>query len=395
MRYMADPTRIYLDNAATSWPKPETVYAAVDDYQRRLGAPLGRGIYAEADQVQRAVQQARHALARLIGCEDPRHVVFTFNATDALNMALHGLLRPGDHVVTSVVEHNSVLRPLRNWEDQGDVEVTRVECDAEGVVDAQQILDALRPDTRLVALAHASNVTGAIQPVAEVGEALRDHSALFLVDAAQTLGHVPIDVAQCGIDLLASSGHKGLLGPLGTGLLYVRPGVEAELRSFRQGGTGSRSEDDRQPDSMPDKYESGNQNVAGLVGLAAGVQYIAERTIDDLADHARQLTGRLIDGLQSIDGVQIHGPRDLARRVGVVSMTIEGYDPQEVAALLESAYRIQVRPGLHCAPLMHRALGTLPLGGTVRLSSGPFNTPDEIDAAIAALTEIAAAAISP
>ena len=305
------------------------------------------------------------------------------------------MLNKGDHVVTTVVEHNSVLRPLRVWQADGRIDVTRIPCNELGIVDVQQLTDALRPHTRLVALAHASNVTGAIQPIEEVAAALRDHPARLLVDAAQTVGHLPINVAELGVDLLATSGHKGLLGPLGTGLLYIRPGVEAELRSVRQGGTGSQSEDDRQPELLPDKYESGNHNVAGLIGLGAGVNYLLTQSLDALVAHSQQLTRRLIEGLQPIAGLSLYGPTDTTQRVGVVSLTLEGYDPQEIAALLESAYRIQTRPGLHCAPLMHQALGTISRGGTVRLSLGPFNTAEHVDAAVAALQELATAALAP
>jgi cysteine desulfurase family protein len=388
---MPQPARIYLDNAATSWPKPESVYAAVDRYQRHLGAPAGRSSYREAVEVERLVADARRRAADLLHAEEPCRVVFAANATDALNLALHGAVQPGDHVITSVAEHNSVLRPLRFLEENRGIAVSRVACDGQGFVDPDDIRRALRPETRLIALIHASNVTGAIQPVAEVGRIAREHGLLYLVDAAQSLGHVELDVRQIGAHLLAAAGHKGLLGPLGVGLLYIAPGVEARLEPLRQGGTGTRSDEDRQPPSLPDRYEAGNHNVPGIVGLGAGLTFLAERGVARIRQHQMQLTARLLEGLRVIAGVTLFGPADLARRLGVVSMTVRGYDSQELAVLLDAAYHIQTRAGLHCAPRMHQALGTAAAGGTVRFSPGAFNTLEEMDAAIQAVGEILAA----
>jgi selenocysteine lyase/cysteine desulfurase len=266
-----------------------------------------------------------------------------------------------------------------------------VACDGQGFVDPDDIRRALRPETRLIALIHASNVTGAIQPVAEVGRIAREHGLLYLVDAAQSLGHVELDVRQIGAHLLAAAGHKGLLGPLGVGLLYIAPGVEARLEPLRQGGTGTRSDEDRQPPSLPDRYEAGNHNVPGIVGLGAGLTFLAERGVARIRQHQMQLTARLLEGLRVIAGVTLFGPADLARRLGVVSMTVRGYDSQELAVLLDAAYHIQTRAGLHCAPRMHQALGTAAAGGTVRFSPGAFNTLEEMDAAIQAVGEILAA----
>ncbi len=386
---MNEPTRIYLDNAATSWPKPEAVYAAVNAYQREHGAAAGRSAYADADHAQRLVTDTRHSVAEMIGATSSNRVVFTFNGTDALNLALHGLLRDGDHVVTTVVEHNSILRPLKTLEQSAGIEVTRVECDAEGRVQASAIRDALRPQTALVAMIHASNVTGALQPVTQVAEIVQGHGARLLVDAAQSLGHVPLDVNDLPIDLLAAPGHKGLLGPLGTGLLYVAPGVEQSLQSVRQGGTGTESEVDQQPEELPEKYESGNLNVVGLAGLQAGLTYLGELGIDAIRRQESELTSQLLDKLSRVPRIRIHGPPDTRDRVGVVSFSLPGFDPQEIAAVLDASFHIQVRSGLHCAPLLHRAIGTFSAGGTVRISSGPFTTADHIDALCAALTEIA------
>ncbi len=380
--------RIYLDNAATSWPKPESVYCAVENYQRELGAPAGRSAYEEAMTVGRAVEDARRAVARWIGAAEAQRVIFASNGTDALNLAIHGVLRPGDRVVTSVAEHNSVLRPLRDWEQRGDIDVARLGCDAEGFIHLEELEAALRRGAQLVAVTHASNVTGALQDLEAIQRLAHAHGALLLIDAAQSLGHVPLNVDEQHIDLLAASGHKGLLGPLGTGVLCVRAGVEQKLSPVRQGGTGTRSEEDVQPGELPEKYESGNLNAPGILGLGAGVQWLAERGIAAVRLHETELTQRLCEGLRAITGVQVHGPQDPERRVGVVSISVSGYDPQELALVLDSAYRVQVRAGLHCAPLMHRCLGTLPRGGTVRFSLGAFTTEGQIDFVLTAMREV-------
>jgi cysteine desulfurase / selenocysteine lyase len=302
-------------------------------------------------------------------------------------------LRPGDHVVATVCEHNSVLRPLRALRDTADVNVTYVPCDGQGFVSPDDVRAALRPNTRLVAVVHASNVTGAVQPIAEIGKVVRGSGAYFLVDAAQSLGHVPIDVGQLEVDLLAAPGHKGLLGPLGTGVLYIRPGVERELQPLRCGGTGSRSEEDRQPDELPDKYEPGNHNLPGLAGLAAATDFLRTETIEAVHIHHTQLTARLLEGLGDVPGLTIHGPQSTANRSSVVSITVEGYDPQELAAMLDASQRIQCRAGLHCAPRMHEALGTAAGGGTLRLSPGYATSLEEIEAVVAALQEIASISV--
>lgn len=389
---MAKTRRIYLDNAATSWPKPEAVYAAVDRYQRELGAPAGRSVYRQAAEVERLILDTRRQVSELLGAEDPSRIVFTCNGTDALNLALHGLLRPGDHVVTTVVEHNSVLRPLRYLEDYRGVAVTRVRCDATGIVDPDDIRDAITPRTRLITLVHASNVTGALQPVEDVGHLARERGLLYLVDAAQSVGHVPVNVRWIGASVLATSGHKGLLGPLGSGVLYIAPGLEQQLEPLRQGGTGSQSLDDRQPPMLPDKYESGNLNAPALVGLGAGIAYLRNRGLDDVRRHELQLTTRLIDGLRGIAGVTVYGPLKVEQRVGVVSVTVNGCEPQVLAAMLDASYGVQTRAGAHCAPLMHAALSTLGLGGAVRFSLGVFTTEDEIAVALRAIADLAAAA---
>jgi cysteine desulfurase family protein len=383
--------RIYLDNAATSWPKPEAVYASVDDYQRNLGVAAGRGAYATVQSVERRIAETRRQIASLIGAKHPRHIVFGLNGTDVLNTAIHGVLQPGDHVVTTVVEHNSVLRPLRWLAEHRDVRVSYVDCNADGIVQANDVARAIETNTRLIALTHASNVTGALQPIEEAARLARERELVLLVDAAQSLGHVPIDVKGLGIDLLAAPGHKGLLGPLGTGVLYVSSRVAETIDSLRQGGTGTSSEDDHQPDELPHKFEAGNLNVPGIVGLGAGVAWIASETLEKLRVHEIELTNALWQGLAEIEGVTLYGPADGQKRVGIVSFNLVGFDPQEVASTLDAAAGIEVRAGLHCAPRMHAALGTTSLGGTVRMSVGPFNTLQQIASAVEAVAQLASA----
>jgi cysteine desulfurase family protein len=381
--------RIYLDNAATSFPKPDVVYAAMDDYNRRVGAAIGRGAYRTTIEGTAIVQRCRKRIADLLGAESPERIFFTFNCTDSLNLALHGLLQAGDHVITSNVDHNSVQRPLTELRRRLGIEVTRVAADPTGRVDPADIKRALRPQTKLICLIHASNVTGAIQPVAEVGRIAREAGVLFLVDAAQTAGHLPIDLRSLPVDLLAGPGHKGVLGPLGTGFLYVRPGVERRLASFRQGGTGTQSEEDVQPESLPDKYESGNHNAPGLVGLEAAATWLLERGVDSVHEHTRGLARQLLDGLADIPGLRVFGPPPEQDRVGVVSVVIEGQEPQDIAAILDQTFGIEARAGLHCAPGAHRAIGSFESGGTVRLSVGPFSTAEDVGAAVEALRQIA------
>ena len=380
---------IYLDNAATSFPKPAGVYDALRRYYLESGAAVGRGAYRQAVEVQAEVDRCRQWAARLFNAESPQRIVFTFNGTDSLNLAIHGVLRSGEHVITSAIEHNSVVRPLRELERDRRIELSLIAADAAGVVNPDDFRQALRPETRLIVLTQASNVSGAIQPCREVGRIAREAGVLFLIDAAQSAGHLPIDVQSLSADLLACPGHKGLLGPLGTGLLYIRPGLEKSLRSLRQGGTGTRSEEEYQPESMPDKYEAGNHNAPGLIGLSAALRWRLDQDPAALRTREHSLLERLLTGLKTIQEVEIHGPPSAAGRVGVVSISLTGQDPQIVAMLLDQVAGVQVRSGLHCAPGAHRAWGTFERGGTVRLSPGPFTTTDEIDRTVEALRQIA------
>jgi len=386
---MISVTRIYLDNAATSWPKPDAVYEAVDHYQRDIGTAAGRGAYQSAQQAQRVVAESRAACARLLGIANPGQLVFTSNGTTSLNLAIHGLLKPGDHVVTTVCEHNSVLRPLHHQFEKNGVRVTYVGCDEAGFVGAAPVAEATSPKTRLVVVSHASNVTGAIQPIAEFARITHDADATLLVDAAQTAGCVPIDIEELGIDLLACGGHKGLLGPLGTGLLYIRPGLDEQLRTYIQGGTGTDSFSESQPDPMPEKFESGNLNVPAIAGLGVAARFLEEKNVSAVQLHHQQLTRQLLDGLAAIPGIRVVGPSADQPRVAVVSCAVDGYDPQEFAAALDASCNVECRAGLHCAPRMHAALGTSSSSGLVRFSPGWATTAAEIDTTLEAVAVLA------
>jgi len=379
---------IYLDNAATSWPKPPGVAEAMARFVTDVGANPGRAGHRRAVEAGRMVYAAREAIATLFGAPDPLRVVFGLNVTEALNLALRGVLRPGDHVVTSSMEHNSVMRPLRALEREG-VRVTQAPCAPDGTLDPADVEAALRPETAMIALNHASNVVGTLLPVGEVGEIARRRGIPLLVDAAQTGGAYPLDMVALGIDLLAFTGHKSLCGPMGTGGLIVGEGFDARrLRPLKRGGTGSRSEWEEQPDFLPDACESGTMNVPGLAGLEVGVRWVLERGVEAIRAHEEALTRRLIEGLGEIPGVTLYGARDAARQVAVVSFTLDALDPAEVGYRLDDEFDVLCRVGLHCAPAAHRTMGTFP-GGTVRFSLGALSTADEVEAAIAAVGAIA------
>jgi cysteine desulfurase family protein len=378
--------RIYLDNAATTWPKPESVYAAVDDYQRDLGAPAGRGAAQASIEADRIIEQLRQRLRQLCHAPASTQVILGFNGTDVLNTAIHGVLAPGDHAIATVVDHNSVLRPLTTLAERGLIELTIVDSNDQGVLDVSQLEQALRPQTKLVAFPHASNVTGAIQPLESVAELVQQHSALLLVDAAQTLGHIPLDLSQIPIDMLASSGHKGLLGPLGTGVLLLSEALATTMSTLRQGGTGTDSETPTQPATLPAKLEAGSPNLPGLAGLKAGVEYVLENWQQIRADEMARMS-ELIAGLSRLGPVRLLGPPTAAERVGVCSLTIDGIDPHELASILDSVHNIQVRAGLQCAPRMHERLDTKGMGGTVRVSVGPFSQASDVAALVTAVTE--------
>ncbi len=380
---------IYLDNAATSFPKAPGVVEAVKECLERTGGSPQRSGHAMSLQASRIVYETRKRVAALLNASDPSRVVFTLNATDALNTALRGMLHPGDHVVTTTIEHNAVARPLRALEAEG-VELTRVQCAPTGELDAEQFAAAMRPDTKLAVIVHASNVLGTVLPVAELCAAAHARGVPMLVDASQTAGHLLIDVQADGIDLLAFTGHKGLLGPQGTGGLYIREGIDVE--PLRRGGTGSRSGSDVQPDFLPDRFEGGTLNTPGIAGLGAALEYIASEGIDKLREHEFKLTAMLLDGLEGAPGITVYGMRDAAARVGLVAFNIGDLDSAEVAERLESTHDIISRPGLHCAAWAHATMGTLQRGA-VRLSVSPFTRESDVQQAIAAVREIAREAV--
>jgi cysteine desulfurase family protein len=376
---------IYLDNAATSFPKPESVYLALDRFARANLANPGRAGHKMAVAAERALHDARHVLNRLFHGEGPERFIFTLNATDALNMAFKGVLAEGDHVITTNLEHNSVSRPLRAMELAGHVSLTRLQADGGGTLDPGLVRSAITPRTRLIALTHASNVLGTIQPVGEVGRIAREHDLLFLVDAAQTAGVLPIDLQDLFIDLLAFPGHKALYGPTGTGALYV--GSRAKLRAWREGGTGGDSSNETQPLELPHFLEGGTPNVLGIAGLAAGVEYITSRGIQEIRNHEVALIDRLQRRLMEINGIKVYAHNQWERRVATLSFSSTSLPAAELGGVLDQAFEIAVRPGLHCAPYIHRALGTFP-EGTVRVSPGAFSTDEDIDRLVGALVEI-------
>jgi cysteine desulfurase family protein len=377
---------IYLDNAATSFPKPESVYRALDVFARQDLANPGRAGHKMALAAERALDDCRHLLNQLFGGKGPERWIFTLNCTDALNMAFKGVLADGDHVLTTDLEHNSVSRPLRALELAGRISLTRIAADGGGTIDPDALRRAITPRTRLLALTHASNVLGTVQPVAEVGRIAREHDLLFLVDAAQTAGVLPIDVQEMNIDLLAFPGHKSLLGPTGTGALYVGP--RARVRAWREGGTGGDSSSETQPREYPYFLEGGTPNVLGVAGLTAGVRHVLEQGLESIHAHEVALVERLWRKLDDLGGYRVFGHRDHARRVGTISFRSEALPAAELGGILDQAFDIAVRPGLHCAPYIHRALGTFP-DGTVRVSPGPFSSADDIDQLAAALAEVA------
>jgi len=380
---------IYFDNAATSWPKPAKVIEAMSDFMTEVGANPGRSAHHLSIEAGRIIYETREALARLFNMDDPLRIVFGLNATEALNLALCGILRAGDHVVTSGIEHNSVMRPLRALEKQGVVEITVVPCSSAGFLDHADLEGALRPQTRMIVLNHASNVVGSLLPVAEAGEIARAHGVHLLVDAAQTVGAYPLDMKAMQIDLLAFTGHKALLGPQGTGGLCIGERVELDnLEPLKRGGTGSRSEWEEQPTFLPDKCESGTPNTVGLAGLRAGVEFLLEHGVEGIRVREVQLTQRLIEGLLDIPGVILYGGHDAEMQTATVSFNVEGHAPSEVGLRLDEEYEIMSRVGLHCAPAAHRTIGTFPVG-TVRFGLSYFNTVEEVDAVLTAVKEIA------
>jgi cysteine desulfurase / selenocysteine lyase len=383
---------IYLDNAATSFPKPEPVYQALDRFARTSLANPGRAGHRMAVAAERTLDAARHALNQFFRGEAPERWIFTLNCTDGLNLAIKGIIQAGDHVVTTDLEHNSISRPLQALEKAGVISLTRVAA-VDGYVDPGAVRAAITDQTSLVALTHASNVLGTVQPIESIAVMAREAGAFFLVDAAQSAGVVPIDLKTVAIDLLAFPGHKALYGPTGTGALYAGPRTDGKFRPWREGGTGGDSSGATQPTQLPYLLEGGTPNVLGVAGLAAGIAWVAERGPSNLRKHAVELLPHVVDWAEDSGCWRIAGRWDPETHVGALSLIVpKPLTPQDVGGILDASFEIAVRPGLHCAPYIHRAQGSFP-EGTLRLSPGPFTTEDDINGFIAALTEITAVAV--
>jgi len=379
---------IYLDNAATSYPKPKEVLEAVMDFMNNIGASPGRSGHRLSIEAGRILYQCRENLAELFHASDPLRIIFTSNATESINLALKGLLYAGDHVITSSMEHNSVMRPLRELEKSG-VKVQVIPCSPDGFLNPKDVENATKDNTVLIVLNHASNVTGTLLPVAQIGKIARKKNILFLVDAAQTAGSYPVNIEKDNIDLLAFTGHKSLFGLTGTGGLVLGERVDIHrIAPLKTGGTGSRSESEVHPGFLPDKYESGTPNIAGLAGLNAGTAYILKKGIHQIQQYEINLTDKLISGLKEIRGVAVYGNNQNEERTPVISFTIENQSPSDIGLRLDEEYSIMCRVGLHCSPAAHNTIGTFPVG-TVRFSMSIFNNTNDVEEAIKAVKEIA------
>ena len=406
--------RIYLDNACTTFPKPEAVTDAVLHYMLEGGANINRSSYETAGEADEMVYDAREKLSRFFNGYGGKNVVFTANITESLNMILKGFLKPGDHVLVSAMEHNAVMRPLTqlgtelkaapeaDFEAQPEtasssssapedgIRFTRIPCDETGSLKTGEMEKLLRPETKAVIMTHASNVSGTVMPLSEVGAFCKEHGLTFIVDSAQTAGVLPIDMREMNIDILCFTGHKSLLGPQGTGGFLIRGDLVPKVTPLITGGTGSMSHTEVQPEFMPDKFESGTMNVAGIMGLSAGLDYISNIGLENIQKREAELTEKFLKELNIMerDGcLKIIGKKDKENRVGVISLVPVGMDPAVLSDLLDREYGIQVRTGLHCAPSAHKTLGTFP-EGTVRFSVGPFTKDGDIDAAVLALQKV-------
>lgn len=375
---------IYLDNAATTFPKPEAVYDAVMDCMKNYCANPGISGHKLAMKSAREIYDARENIAKLFNIDNPMNIVFTNNATDSLNLAIKGIVNSGDHIITTSMEHNSVIRPIKALEKLG-IENTIVQCDKDGFLDVKDLEKAIKPNTKLIVTTHASNVCGTLIDIKTVSEIAKLHNILYLVDASQTAGVYNIDLKEVYADMLAAPGHKGLLGPQGTGILYIREGLNINI--LKEGGTGSKSEDLFQPDLFPDKYESGTHNTPGIAGLNEGVKFILKEGINKIKEHEEELCRYMLERLNEVPNIKIYGTKDANKRASVIAVNIGNMDSGEITFLLDNEYDIATRSGIHCAPLAHKTLGTFEQGA-VRFSMGYFNTKEEIDKAIEALKEI-------
>ena len=378
---------IYLDNGATSFPKPEEVYTSMDRFYRKLGVNPGRSGYDICLEAGAVVDGTRKMLTTLFNGKDPNRLCFSYNSTDALNLIIFGMLRPGDHAISTTIEHNSVLRPLYHLSRDNDVDVDYVPFDGAGFVDPDEIRKRFRPNTRLVIVNHASNVVGTVQPIREIGQFCREADIPFAIDSSQSAGKIPIDVEDQFLDVVAFTGHKSLLGPTGIGGLYVREGIE--IRHTRAGGSGVRSAERAHIEEYPFRMEYGTPNTIGIAGLNAGLKWVLAKGIGAIHEHEMELARMLRDGLAAIPGVILYCQEHLTNHIAVLAFNIDGMDAADVGTMIDVDHNIACRTGLHCAPLVHEQLGTDKIRGAVRFGIGPFNTEEHIQAAIEAVSETA------
>ena len=377
--------RVYLDNSATSWPKPSGVLNAINDYLNEYGASPGRSGHQFALRAAREVFETRELIAGLFHAKSSERVIFSANATHALNIALKGILKKGDHVIISHMEHNSMIRPLRYLENLGLIEISIVDCDVRGNINIEKLKNSFKPNTKLVATIHGSNVAGTVLPINQIGEICKSKNVFYLIDAAQTAGFVPIDMQKDNIDILVFTGHKKLYGPPGIGGLCINDDIEID--TLIHGGTGSKSENETHPEFYPDRLEAGTENTVGVAGLKAGIEYIIEKGIENLRKKQLQLVKYFVNQLQEIDEIIFYGPDRNEERLPLISLNIKNIIPSDLAYKVDNEYEIMVRAGLHCSPLAHKAMGTFPQG-TVRFSIGCFNTEREIEYTVDSLKKI-------
>jgi len=381
--------KVYFDNAATSNPKPDSVLDAMQHYLKCICTSPGRGGYGQGLEAGRIVFETRRKIKDLFNAPSEENVIFTPNVTYALNFVMMGLLKSGDHVITTSMEHNSVIRPLRFLERTRQIEVTVVPCDAQGKLAPEDIRNAIRDNTKLIVMTHASNVTGQIMPVEAVAKIKEQAGVFFMLDTAQSAGVLDIDFKRLKLDFLAFTGHKSLYGPPGTGGLVISNAAAKAVDPVIHGGTGSLSDSEMQPGFLPDKFEAGTPNTVGIAGLSAALDFINEKGIDSIREHERQLTLAFIRGLKQIPRIKVYGSEDPEERVGTVSISVEGVDLGKMAYELDADYGIMIRSGLHCSPLAHKTIGTFP-EGTLRFSFGVFNTMEDITYGLEVLNEMAA-----
>jgi len=379
---------IYLDNGATSFPKPEEVYKFMDTFYRNYGVNPGRSGYDLCLEAGEIVENTRRMLTSFFNGDDPNRLCFSYNSTDALNLIINGMLKEGDHAITTTIEHNSVLRPLYHQYKFNGVEVDYIPFDSKGFVDPNDFPKKFKKNTKLVIVNHTSNVIGTVQPVKEIGKLCKERGIPFAVDASQSAGKIPVDIKELNIDVIAFTGHKSLLGPTGIGGLYVNEGID--IRHTRAGGTGVRSAVRTHLYEYPYRLEYGTANTVGIAGLYAGLKWIENKGLANLHKHEMKLTTMLRDGLRDIEGVTMYCQDDLTSHISILPFNVDGLEALNTGTILDVDYNIATRTGLHCAPLVHEQLGTINIHGAVRFGIGPFNTEEHIETAINAVKEIAA-----